>query len=379
MTQILVIDDDPTIRVVLTRALQKHGYQVTVASNGEEGIERAYQLSPALIICDWMMPVMDGLEVCRQIKAHPELSTTFFILLTSRGATEDRVIGLDTGADEFLSKPIEINELKARVRAGLRIHQLTQDLRTSKRMLEEELSEAADYVRSLLPRPLTQPITIFNQFIPSRQLGGDCFDYFWLDSNHLAIYLLDVAGHGLSATLPSVSVLNLLRSGSLPSVDFTQPDRVLTALNEAFQMDLQQDKYFTIWYGVYHRDQRQLMYSSAGHPPALLFVGKPGPNPQVQQLKTQGFPIGMFPEAEYMQKSCEIEPYSTLYVFSDGVYEINQPDGTLWGLNAFVNLLTSYRQTHITDLDELLEYLRALNPKNTLDDDLSLLQINFDE
>lgn len=379
MTQILVIDDDPTVRVVLTRALQKQGYQVAVASNGEEGMKQAYRQLPALIVCDWMMPLVDGLEVCRQIKAHPELSITFFILLTARGATEDRVMGLDTGADEFLSKPIEINELKARVRAGLRIHQLNQDLRSSKRKLEAELAEAADYVRSLLPLPMNEPIAISSRFIPSRQLGGDCFDYYWLDSDRLVIYLLDVAGHGLAATLPSVSVLNLLRSRSLGGVDFAQPNEVLIALNEHFQMDLQQDKYFTIWYGVYHRGQGELTYASAGHPPALLFSGESNSEPKVQHLRTKGLPIGMFPKTQYHQNSCKIEASSTLYVFSDGVYEINQPDGTLWGLDAFANLLAHYRakQEHRIDLAKLLARLQSLNPDKNFDDDLSLLEINF--
>lgn len=377
MTHILVIDDDPTIRVVLTRSLQKQGYHVAVASNGQEGMEQAYRLGPALIICDWMMPVMDGLEVCRQIKAHPELSNTYFILLTSRGATEDRVVGLDTGADEFLSKPIEINELNARVRAGLRIYQLTQDLRNSKRALEAELAEAADYVRSLLPDPLDTPVAIANRFIPSRQLGGDCFDYYWLDSEHLVIYLLDVAGHGLAATLPSVSVLNLLRSHSQVGFDFTQPASVLTELNQYFQMDLQQDKYFTIWYGVYNRTQDTLLYSSAGHPPALLLSGTPGKPPTLQTLKTKGLPIGMFPEAQYTQSVCHIDTPSTLYVFSDGVYEINQPDGTLWGLDAFSNLLTYYWQKNGRDIDGLLARIRSLNLNPTFDDDFSLLQVEF--
>lgn len=137
MFKILVIDDDPIVRTVLKKTLQNQGYDTTVASNGEEGITQAQLLHPALIICDWMMSQVDGLEVCRRIRTDPELTTTFFILLTARGAVrgeeEDRVKGLDAGADEFISKPIEMNELKARVRAGLRLHQLNQDLQSKKR------------------------------------------------------------------------------------------------------------------------------------------------------------------------------------------------------------------------------------------------------
>ncbi|MHC5722078.1 MAG: regulator, partial [Nostoc sp.] len=91
------------------------------------------------------------------------------------------VKGLDAGADDFISKPIDQNELQARVRAGLRLHQLSRDLQAQKLLLESEMSEAAEYVRSLLPVSMTEPFNINFRFIPSRQLGGDCFDYYWLD------------------------------------------------------------------------------------------------------------------------------------------------------------------------------------------------------
>ena len=225
MFKILIIDDDPIIRAALKKTLQNQGYDTTIASNGEEGIKQAILIRPALIICDWMMTNLDGLEVCRRIKSQPELATTFFILLTAKGEVEDRVEGLDAGADEFLSKPLEMNELKARVRAGLRIHQLNQDLRVQKQALEalnqnlcSELAEAADYVRSLLPAPLVGNINTQALFVPSAQLGGDCFDHYWLDDDHLAIYLLDVSGHGVGSALLSVSVLNILQHSKILAI-----------------------------------------------------------------------------------------------------------------------------------------------------------------
>lgn len=375
MFKILVIDDDLAIQELLKRLLCKQGYDVTVASDGQEGVEKAKELKPALIICDWIMPKLTGIEVCSQLKAEAELSTTFFILLTSMKSVADRVKGLDAGADDFISKPIEVNELKARVRAGLRLHQLSQDLRVQKRLLETELAEAADYVRSLLPEPLTEPIQVEAKFIPSRQLGGDSFDYFWLDEHNLAMYLLDVAGHGLKAALPSVSVLNLLRSRTIPNIDYYQPSDVLSALNATFQMSYQNDKYFTIWYGVYNRSQKQLTYASAGHPPAVLISGN-SPSPEIQKLKTPGMPVGMFPEAMYIDQSCPIQDFSSLYIFSDGVYEILQPDGTVWGLDPFVNLLSEHH-AKTDSLDEILNFVKELNSGDIFDDDFSLLKVSF--
>jgi sigma-B regulation protein RsbU (phosphoserine phosphatase) len=324
------------------------------------------------------MPGLSGIEVCNIIKKDPKLSTTFFILLTSLDSVADRVKGLDAGADDFISKPIEHNELQARVRAGLRLHQLSQDLQTQKLLLETELAEATEYVKSLLPLPVNKPLSIQFTFLPSRQLGGDCFDYNWLDADTLAIYLLDVAGHGLKATLPSISVLNLLRSRALKDLNYYQPSEVLAALNNTFQMNYQNDKYFTIWYGVYNRVSRQLTYSSAGHPPAIILSGNSPTHTEVKRLKTPGMPVGMFPEAKYTDAYCQIEKSSILYIFSDGAYEITQSNGTLWSLEGFIQILISLQYSVDNQLDYILDYLINLNSKETFEDDLSILQVKFD-
>jgi phosphoserine phosphatase RsbU/P len=378
MAQILIIDDDSATQLLLKRTLQIQGYDITTASDGEEGLIKARAISPALVICDWIMPRKNGLEVCRQIKSTPALSTTFFILLTSLDSIEDRVKGLDAGADDFLCKPIEMNELTARVRAGLRLHELSRDLQEQKQLLEAELAEAAEYVSALLPEPLQHPsLNIDVCFVPSRQLGGDSFDYFWLDRDRLVFYLLDVSGHGLRASLPSLAVINLLRSRGLNNVEYDKPSTVLAGLNQAFQMNNRNDKYFTIWYGVYHCRTRELIYSSAGHPPAIL-IPEVDRNPvNEKRLKTPGIPIGMFPEVKYVDASCQITPGSSLYVFSDGIYEVEPNKGTLWGLDRLIVLLKKYQQTPERNLQRLLQHVRHWHPNFQFEDDLSILQVDF--
>lgn len=377
MVRILVIDDEDATQTFLRRALQKE-YEIFVASDGQEGLEQAEQLKPAMIICDWMMPKINGLEVCRQIKLNPQMSTTFFILLTSLGSVESRVKGLDAGADDFLCKPIEINELRARVRAGIRLHQLSHDLRAQKQLLEMELAEAAEYVRSLLPEPFISPeLSIDFRFLPSRQLGGDGFDYYWLDNEHLLLYLLDVAGHGLRAALPSLSVINLLRSRSLSQVNYYQPNQVLQGLNQVFQISPKNDKYFTIWYGIYNINNRQLTYASAGHPPAILLSHNSDGAITETRLKAPGFPIGMFPEAEYVNQVCFLDSPSSLYLFSDGIYEIERPDGRVWGLEKFIQFLRDYHGTSRGNLDNFIRQIRALQFDGNFNDDLSIMQVDF--
>lgn len=382
VVKVLTIDDDPILRMVLAKTLKEQGYEVIAAVDGEQGVEQARAVKPDLIICDWSMPGMDGLEVCRHVKADPDLEQTFFILLTARSAVADRVVGLDMGADDFLTKPVDTSELLARVRAALRLLQANQnlkrlaiDLQHQKQILEAELAEAAGYVQSLLPVPMQGNVTINAKFLPSRQLGGDCFDYYWIDDDTLVLYLLDVSGHGLSAALLSISIQNWLRSQSLPREILVQPSQVLRILNDTFQMNKQNDQYFTIWYGVYHQSQRQLCYSSGGHPPSVL-LSKLGGDINIQRLKTPGVAIGLFSDTEYVERYCLVEPQSTLYLFSDGIYEISQPQGRIWGFEQFVDLL-SHQEKAGSDIDLVLEEICSLHDIESFEDDCSLLQVQF--
>jgi phosphoserine phosphatase RsbU/P len=382
MFKILIIDDDPIIQLVLCKTLREQGYEVISAASGEAGVEQAQQQRPALVICDWLMPGIDGLEVCRRIKAEPSLTGTFFIVLTSRNNVGDRVLGLDMGADDILSKPIEVGELLARVRAGLRLYQSSQelqrlaaDLQSQKQQLEAELSEARDYVKSLLPAPLEGPVCTESLFIPSQQLGGDCFDYYWLDPDYLMFYLLDVSGHGLGAALLSVSIQNLIRSQSLPNINFYRPDDVLRGLNEVFQMNEQNPRYFSLWYGVYNRVQHRLTYASAGHPPAVLISGAvDAAMPEVQLLKTRGAPIGMVTDPKYTSAYCQITPPSRLFVFSDGGYEVRQANGQFWTLQQFIQLLKQQAGSS-KPLKQIVPQIQTLTGAELFADDFSLLQI----
>jgi len=376
MTDILIIEHDEATESFLINALQAQGYSVTTARSGEEGLALAEKLLPGVIICDWSIPGQtDGLVICQALKHHPVLSTSSLLLLTSRYSMADRVKGLEMGADDLLSKPVDISELNARVRAGLRLYQLTRDLRQQKQRLEAELSEAESYVRSLLPHNQNGKVPIQSRFLPSRQLGGDCYDYYWLDPDYLVVYLLDVSGHGLGSALLSTSVLNVLRSQSLPDVSFYRPEKVLQALNETFQMSEQNQKYFTIWYGVINCANRQLLYASAGHPPAVVVSSADDDTVTTTQLRTPGMPIGMMPNTHYKWQRCQFPPNSTLYIFSDGLYEVLQENQQYIGLEAFIDLLGKNNQRQ--NVDYILESIIDRQASVTASDDMSLMMIQL--
>ena len=201
------------------------------------------------------------------------------IVLSTKEEPTIKAEAFALGANDYLVKLPDRLELLARIRYHskgyinlLQRNEAYQALQESQRRLAERGRRRPPGTSSRsCPRSSRKgPIRTDWRFVPSADLGGDSFGYHWLDDDHFAFYLLDVSGHGVGAALLSVSALNALRSQSLPQTDFRDPGQVLTALNQAFQMDQQNGMFFTIWYGVYHKPTRRLDYSGGGHPPAIL-------------------------------------------------------------------------------------------------------------
>jgi sigma-B regulation protein RsbU (phosphoserine phosphatase) len=197
------------------------------------------------------------------------------------------------------------------------------------------------------------------------------FGYLWLDANHLAIYLLDVSGHGVGSALLAVSAANLLAAQSLPGVDPRDPGAVVTALNGIFQMDRQDGKYFTIWYGVYRAADRKLAYCNGGHPPALLWA-----NGAVEQLEADGPGVGMIPEMPFETRTADVPVDARLLVYSDGVFEIEKPDGAMWQFPQFLERIEE-QLGRDGIIDNHLGFARGLRGGDILGDDFSMLEARF--
>ena len=155
--KILVVEDDPFFQRILQRRLEGEGYQVRCVPDGREGMKAIVTWDPDLVISDWMMPHVDGLELCQSVKTGLGEASPYFILLTAKGEISDKLLALDTGADDYLVKPCDQGELLARVRAGLRIVLLTQDLRRSVVELEHIQQELKRVKLDLMSRGVPWP------------------------------------------------------------------------------------------------------------------------------------------------------------------------------------------------------------------------------
>lgn len=372
--RVLVAEDERITRMSLQRHLEAWGHEVTVSEDGAAAWDVFQSGEFDAVLTDWQMPRMDGLELVRRIRAADVPRFVYVVLLTSRSETDDLIAGLDAGANDFLKKPFDRGELRARLNAGQRIIDLERALAQQNDRMRRDLQAAADYVRSLLPPPLRSPVRIDWLYAPAGDLAGDTLGYHAIDSDHLALYLLDVTGHGLDAALLSVAVLNVVRSMTLPDVDFRRPAQVLSRLNERFPMEAHQDRSFTIWYGVYRPADRMLRWSGAGHPAALAYAEQGGaPRP----LPSTGPMCGMLPDWDGTDAETTLRPGSRLYLFSDGVYEIERRDGTLWPFDEFQALLALPVPggDGAPRLRELLRHVEQLRNGAALDDDFTILEL----
>ena len=379
---VLLVDDQAIVAAAVKRMLEtEKDISFHYCSDPNLALQTAIDVSPTVILQDLVMPDIDGLTLVRFFRAHPRLKNIPLIVLSTREEATTKAEAFALGANDYLVKLPDRIELIARIRyhsAGyinlLQRNEAYEALLASQQALASELALAADYVISLLPKPITEgAVRTQWRYIPSTQLGGDCFGYHWIDEDHFAVYLLDVCGHGVGAALLSVSALNVLRAQTLPETDFRIPDQVLAALNGAFQMQDHNELYFTIWYGVFNRTTRELRYASGGHPPALLFTGVR----ESRQLITENFFIGGMPDSTYTSGSAFLPGPARLYVFSDGVYEVDRPDGTMWTLEGLESYFLPHPLDGSQEIESLYRFLQEMHGQATLDDDFSILKINF--
>lgn len=382
---VLLVDDQAIVGHAVRQMLQPESdIQLHFCQDPTKAIAMANELHPTVILQDLVMPEIDGLTLLKFFRANAPTRETPMIVLSSKEEPATKAQAFALGANDYLVKLPDRIELIARIRhhsrgyiAQLQRNEAYRKLAESERKLAEEVAQAAAYVVSLLPAPMTEgPVRIDWRFVPSTQLAGDAFGYRWLDEKSLAIYLLDVSGHGVGSSLLAVSVLNILTHSSLSNTDFHDPAAVMSGLNSIFQMERHGGKFFTIWYGIYRTDDRKLTFSGGGHPPALLLNGASTGAEKFQELETPGLPIGMSDMLPFENSTMDIAPDARLLLYSDGAVEIDQPDGNVASYRQFTDFITGLGRCDGL-MERVLQRARQMRGKDVLNDDVSLMQFDF--
>lgn len=382
---VLLVDDEPIVAEAIRNMLRdRKDVILHHCASPSDAIRMAAEVNPAVILQDLVMPDIDGLMLVRYFRANPGTREIPLVVLSSKDDPAIKAAAFEAGANDYIVKLPDKIELVARIRYHSAAYNLLleknlafQKLEENQKNLYSELAEAAAYVKSILPKPLMGEITTSWRFIPSAQLGGDAFDYHWIDDDHFVFYLFDVCGHGVGAALLSISIMNVLRGHTLANTNFLDPAQVLSSLNSHFQMEFHNNMFFTIWYGVYDKSKRQITYASGGHPPAIMVNREDNGIKKISELRIPGLVIGAMPDVQFRTAVCSIRPNSCLYLFSDGLYELTKPDGTILQLEDFVTEFGKPSEEGVDEIDRILFFSKSVNRSKFFSDDVTLLEIIF--
>ena len=332
---ILVVDDDLDILELLKMNLEPEGYNVQTASDGESAVQSACTDPPDLILLDVMMPHKNGFQVVEELKDIEETKNVPIILVTARGQTEDKVRGLDTGADDYITKPFDLREVTARVEAVLGRTRPIKYINPLMRAMGEGFSEkgleqlaghlqaAAAIQKKLLPEqaPSIDGFDIATLLQSSTSVSGDFYDFIPLSETQIGIVLGDVKGNGIPAALLMVMIRTALR---LLCHEEEAPASILKRINDLVVQDTEADLFATMIYGILDTTDSTFTYSNGGHCYPLHWTQ----DRNITGLKTGGMLIGAFEEATFTTGSCLLAPGDIIAFYTDGITETGTQDST---------------------------------------------------
>jgi sigma-B regulation protein RsbU (phosphoserine phosphatase) len=362
--RLLLVEDSSTMRRMLAMMLKDEGYDVQTATDGVEGLAKAHdEPRPELILTDYEMPEIDGAELCRSIKSDKELRSIPVLMLTTLGETQNKIAGLESGADDYIQKPKspdEIQEMYARIRAHLRIADLRSELAERNRLLESahkkltfELDLARKVQFALMPRP-PKPRGVLQlavRYTPANQLGGDVYDFYRLENNRLGILVADVSGHGVNSAMLS----GMVKALAAPlSIAVLEPGEMLAGLDVATEQYFPEGYFCTGFYLIADEETGLVRYAGVGHPPAIVV----GPNGSRTLPSNPGM-LGIGMVDGTAGDSDRLQPGESMIIYTDGLTDAMDPSDVLFGEDRLKTLLQTH---HGADPTEILNQVdNALN------------------
>ncbi|WP_043871294.1 PP2C family protein-serine/threonine phosphatase [Celeribacter indicus] len=399
---VLVVDDSRAQRRILSSYLGRWGYVVREAGSGAEALELCQREPIDLVVSDWMMPGMSGLDFCRAFRALEREHYGYFILLTSKSEKAEIAQGLDTGADDFLTKPVAGDELLARIRAGERILRMERELTEKNRLVSSTLKEISELYDSL-DRDLIEARKLQQSLVrerahdfgaaqvalllrPSGHVGGDLVGFFPINADQFGVFALDVSGHGIASALMTARLAAYL-TGSTPEQNLAlrrvpgggyapeAPSRVAARLNRLMLEEMETDLYFTMILGYFDLRSAEFVMVQCGHPHPL--VQRAGG--EVTYFGEGGLPVGLIPGAQYADMRISLRDGDRILICSDGITECpDGADGMLGetGVAELVAKLSGERGSAF--FDTFLWDLNDVNRDRDFPDDISAVLLEFD-
>jgi serine phosphatase RsbU (regulator of sigma subunit) len=366
---ILIVDDNPANVEILQMRLAANNYEIITAADGEEGLAMARAKQPDLILLDIMMPKMDGIEVCRHIRADSALPFIPIIMVTAKADSKDVVAGLEAGGDEYLTKPVDHAALVARVKSMLRIKSLHDTVLEQSAQLKAQL-ETATKIQSLFwPKipELKAGGHIWARSVPATYVGGDLYDVIPLPDDSLLAYVADVSGKGVPAALIMAALSTNIRSEALLQ---SEVDKLLETVNNTLHSLTSEEGFFaTIVLARYWPASGKMQLALGGHlQPLWIVQGGIGNLPQLK-----GISMGVTPDAHYEKEEILLSPGESILFFSDGVIEAENEDNELFGNQRLIDYIKNAKGPPWGK--GLIDSINQWRGNAKANDDLTLLEI----
>lgn len=371
--RVLIVDDVKANVDILVQAL-RDDYKLSVALGGQQAMDALVRNPPDLVLLDIVMPDLDGYEICRRVRATEATRELPIMFLSSLEDVKDKARGFEVGGNDYLTKPFEVLEVKARVRSLLKAKAYADAVKAA---AERDLRIANEIQMGLLPADISAQVRgtgldVFAVLEPARRVGGDLYEVLRLGSDKLLVAVGDVSGKGIPAALFMAVTMTVLRSMARQGLE---PTEILRRLNVELLEQNPRGMFVTLQCLVFDLAARTVTCASAGHHAAVRI--HPG-RPPSMVFTTSGAVLGLLQVEAFSSETIPLEAGDELVMFTDGVSEAFAADDELFGEERLLALLAespgrNARETSLGVLEAVRRHATGIKQS----DDITVVSVRY--
>jgi sigma-B regulation protein RsbU (phosphoserine phosphatase) len=381
--RILVVDDEPDLELLITqkyrRQIRNQEIAFIFASDGVDALEKLeHEHEVDMILTDINMPRMDGLTLLANVsEKYPRLKS---VIVSAYGDMTNIRTALNRGAFDFLTKPIDFQDLEITIRKTLeQVHLLKRAISDRDHLvaIRNELEVARRIQEAILPQnfppfPEHTEFELHASMNAAQKVGGDFYDFFMIDENHLGFAIGDVSGKGVPAAIFMAVSRALLKATALRGVS---PHECLLQVNRLLQSENSTSMFVTVFYAILELSSGMVEFSNGGHNPPYLLKSKG----EIAQLElTHNFVLGAFAMSSYQSKKVQLDKGDSLILYTDGVTEANNQQGNQFSESGLQECLVSMNGQSAREIvDIVFNKVQEYSGTTPQSDDITVLALKY--